>query len=90
MTSIAMAVGMAVSIWLFSNQTFYTGLITKATTGSAKFAISAIGDLTAIVGFVLAGVIYYILFKALKPKLGGPVASEPDLVVGIDAADSAA
>jgi NCS1 family nucleobase:cation symporter-1 len=39
---------------------------------------------------VLAGLIYLILFKALKPKLGGPLASEPDLVVGIDAADSAA
>jgi NCS1 family nucleobase:cation symporter-1 len=87
---IAFVVATVISIWLFSNQTFYTGLITKATTGSAKFAISAIGDLTAIVGFVLAGVIYYILFKALKPKLGGPVESEPDLVVGIDAADSAA
>jgi nucleobase:cation symporter-1, NCS1 family len=87
---IAFVVATVISIWLFSNQTFYTGLITKATTGSAKFAISAIGDLTAIVGFVLAGLIYLILFKALKPKLGGPLASEPDLVVGIDAADSAA
>jgi nucleobase:cation symporter-1, NCS1 family len=87
---VAFIVGTVVSIWLFSNQTFYVGVITKATTPSGKYAISAIGDLTAIVGFVLAGVIYFVLFKLLKPKLGGPLATEPDLVVGIDAADSVA
>jgi nucleobase:cation symporter-1, NCS1 family len=87
---IAFVVATVVSIWLFSDQTFYSGVIVKATTPNVKFAISSIGDLTAIVGFVLAAVLYFILFKALKPKLGGPLASEPDLVVGIDAADSVA
>ena len=40
---VAMAVGMGISIWLFSNQTEYVG---------------SVGDLTFEVGFVLAAVIY--------------------------------
>jgi len=85
---IAFVIATVVSIWLFSDQTFYSGVIVKATTPDTKFAISSIGDLTAIVGFVLAGVLYFILFKLLKPKIGGPLATEPDLVVGIDAAET--
>jgi NCS1 family nucleobase:cation symporter-1 len=49
-----------------------------------------LGDITPLVGFVLAAVLYWLLFKAFKPALGGPVGEEPDLVVGVDAADSAA
>ncbi|MEJ1230439.1 MAG: cytosine permease [Galbitalea sp.] len=84
-------VATAVSIWLFSNQTFYVGLIAKATTPAGKYAISDIGDLTAIVGFVLAGVLYFVLFKAFKPKLGGPLAerARPRPSVS-DAADAVA
>jgi NCS1 family nucleobase:cation symporter-1 len=85
---ISFIVATVVSIWLFSDQTFYSGVIVKATTPNEKFAISAIGDLTAIVGFLLAGILYFVLFQAFKPKLGGPLASEPDLVVGIDAAEA--
>ncbi len=87
---IAFVVSVVASIWLFSNQTFFVGVIAAATTPDKKYAISAIGDLTAVVGFVLAAVIYFVLFKVLKPKVGGPLATEPDLVVGIDAADSVA
>ena len=47
---VAMAVGMGISIWLFSNQTEYVGLVPK-NVGSA-------GDLTFEVGFVLTAVIY--------------------------------
>ena len=47
---VAMAVGMGISIWLFSNQTEYVGLV-PAHVGSA-------GDLTFEVGFVLSAVIY--------------------------------
>lgn len=72
---------MVISIWLFSNQVFYTGPIAKA---------YPIGDLTLIVGLVLGAVFYAILFKIVKPKVGGPLETEPDLVVGVDAADSAA
>jgi NCS1 family nucleobase:cation symporter-1 len=78
---IALVVAGAISILLFSNQTFYTGPIAKAT---------PIGDLTPLVGFVLAGLIYWLFFVILKPKLGGPLAEEPDLVVGVDAADTTA
>ncbi|HEX4058244.1 MAG TPA: cytosine permease [Galbitalea sp.] len=84
---ISFIVATVVSIWLFSDQTFYSGVFVKATTPDTKYAISAIGDLTALVGFVLAFVLYFILAAAFKPKLGGPLATEPDLVVGIDAAE---
>jgi nucleobase:cation symporter-1, NCS1 family len=47
---VAMAVGAAVSIWLFSNQTEYTGLVPSH---NGNF-----GDLTFEVGFVLTAVIY--------------------------------
>ena len=47
---VAMAVGMGISIWLFSNQTEYVGLVPR-NAGSA-------GDLTFEVGFVLTAVIY--------------------------------
>jgi NCS1 family nucleobase:cation symporter-1 len=47
---VAMAVGIGVSIWLFSNQTKYVGLVPSHA--------GAAGDLTFEVGFVLAAVIY--------------------------------
>jgi purine-cytosine permease-like protein len=46
----AMAVGMVVSIWLFSNQTEYVGVVPKH--------FPAAGDLTFEVGFVITAVIY--------------------------------
>jgi NCS1 nucleoside transporter family len=58
---IAMFVSAVVSIWLFSNQTFYTGPIPKAH--------GSIGDLTFEVGFVLAGIIYAVLVKALADPI---------------------
>jgi NCS1 family nucleobase:cation symporter-1 len=79
---IAFIFGTVVSIALFSNQTIYIGALAKA--------FPAIGDLTAIVGFVLAGGAYLLLFRLFKTKLGGPLAEEPDLIVGIDAADDVA
>ena len=78
---IALVVAGAISIWLFSNQSFYTGPIAGA---------APIGDLTPVVGFVLAGLIYLVLFRVFRPKLGGPVEQEPELVVGVDAADDVA
>jgi NCS1 family nucleobase:cation symporter-1 len=62
---IAMLVGMAVSIWLFSNQTKYLAPIPKAH--------PAVGDITFEVGFVLAAVLYFVLFKALKPRVDPPL-----------------
>jgi nucleobase:cation symporter-1, NCS1 family len=83
---IAFLIAAVVSVVLFSNQTLFTGLVVAATGG----ATSPIGDLTPLVGFVLAGLLYLVLFRAFKPKLGGPLAEEPDAVVGVDAADDVA
>jgi purine-cytosine permease-like protein len=57
---IAMLVGGAVSIWLFSAQTDYVGPIAKAH--------PSLGDLTFEVGFVLAAVLYAVLRRVLTPK----------------------
>jgi NCS1 family nucleobase:cation symporter-1 len=70
-----------ISIWLFSNQSFYTGLVAQ---------VAPIGDLTPLVGFALAAVLYYAFFRAFKPAVGGPLAGEPDVVIGVDAADTVA
>jgi NCS1 nucleoside transporter family len=56
----AMLIGMGISIWLFSNQTEYVGLIAKAHPG--------IGDLTFEVGFVLSAVLYAIVFSISYDK----------------------
>ena len=87
---ISLVIAGGVSIWLFCNQTFYQGVLVKATTPPGKFAISAIGDLTPFVGFVLAGVLYFALFQLFKPEVGGPVDEEPEVIIGIDAADTVA
>jgi NCS1 family nucleobase:cation symporter-1 len=49
---VAMAAGMAVSIWLFSNQTEYVGLVPSHYPG--------VGDITFEVGFVLTAAIYLV------------------------------
>ncbi len=79
---IAFLIGLVVSVGLFSNQVFYTGLIPKSA--------PAVGDLTAIVGFVLSAAAYYLIFTATKPRLGGPLAETPAVVIGVDAADDVA
>ena len=53
-----MAIGLVVSIGLFSNNALYLGTIPKANPG--------VGDLTFIVGFVIAGVLYYV-FSLVQP-----------------------
>jgi NCS1 family nucleobase:cation symporter-1 len=57
---IAMAVGMIVSIWLFSNQTEYKGPVPSH--------FPSWGDSTFEVGFVVAAVLYVILFQFQKDK----------------------
>jgi purine-cytosine permease-like protein len=52
---LAMIIGMFVSIWLFSNQVFYVGLVPAA---NASF-----GDIAFEVGFVISAVLYVIFFK---------------------------
>ena len=73
---ISIVVGIVVSILLFSNQSFYVGLLVTAS--------PAIGDLTAPAGFIIAAVLYLVLFKAFKPALGGPLTAEHEALVGPD------
>lgn len=73
-------IAMVVSVALFSNQTLFVGLVPVAFPG--------IGDLTPEVGFLLAALLYGIFFRLLKPALGGPLADEPDVIIGVDAADA--
>ena len=54
---VAMLVGMVVSVWLFSNQSKYVG----------PLATGSVGDITPVVGFLLAAGLYWALFAALKP-----------------------
>ncbi|WZH37237.1 MAG: cytosine permease [Microbacterium enclense] len=83
---IAFVVAVVVSVVLFSNQTLFLGLVVQATGGAA----SPLGDLTPAVGFVLAGAIYVVLFRALSPALGGPLSAEGEIVTGVDAAEQGA
>jgi len=56
--AVAMLVAMVVSIWLFSNQTQYVGLVPKAD--------PSFGDIAFEVGFVLAAGLYYLFFRLQK------------------------
>ncbi len=66
---IALVVGMAISIWLFSNQTNYVGPVPSAH--------PAVGDVTFFVGFVISGLAYALLFRVLRPSLTPPGAPAP-------------
>jgi purine-cytosine permease-like protein len=58
--AVAMLIGMGISIWLFSNQTEYVGLIPKHH--------PSVGDLTFEVGFLLSAVLYAIFFRISRDK----------------------
>lgn len=64
---LAMALGMAVSIPLFSNQTDFIGTFAKAH--------PALGDLTFEVGFVISALVYFVAYKV--QQRGGSPALEP-------------
>jgi NCS1 nucleoside transporter family len=55
---VAMLVAMAVSIWLFANQSLYVGLV------PSKWP--AFGDVAFFVGFVLAALLYAVFFSAQR------------------------
>lgn len=57
---VAMLIGMVVSVWLFSNQSLYVGLLAE------KFP--SVGDITFIVGFVLSALIYALLYTVAGDK----------------------
>jgi NCS1 family nucleobase:cation symporter-1 len=52
---IAMAIGMGLSIWLFSNQSDYVGLVPKHW--------PSFGDIAFEVGFVVSALVYAVLFR---------------------------
>jgi nucleobase:cation symporter-1, NCS1 family len=53
---IAMVAGMAISIWLFSNQSEYVGLVPAH--------VPAVGDITFEAGFVLTALVYVLMRRA--------------------------
>ncbi len=61
---VAMAVAALVSILLFSNQTYYTGVIAKQVPG--------LGDITFLVGFVLSALLYALLRPVLANRTTPP------------------
>jgi purine-cytosine permease-like protein len=48
-----MAIGIVVSVALFSNESFYTGVVPKA--------VPEVGDITFFVGFLVAAALYAVL-----------------------------
>jgi NCS1 nucleoside transporter family len=66
---VSMFVGGALSIWLFSNQTKYHGVLVKHH--------PALGDLTFEVGFAVAAILYFALFMLTKPQQGPPASAAP-------------
>jgi nucleobase:cation symporter-1, NCS1 family len=54
----AMAIGIAVSIYFFANQSDYVGLVPKH--------VGAFGDITFEVGFVLSALLYAVFFRLQK------------------------
>ena len=64
---VAMLVGMGLSIWLFSNQTEYTGPIAKHHPG--------VGDITFAVGFAIAAAGYAVLFLLGRRRAANRVAA---------------
>jgi nucleobase:cation symporter-1, NCS1 family len=63
---VAFVVGAVVSIWLFSNQTKYVGLVPSHWSG--------VGDLTPFVGGVIAAVVYAALYRPLAAPTPPPPA----------------
>ena len=64
---IAMAVALVLSVWLFSNQTEYVGMVPAAHPEA--------GDLTPLVGFALAAVLYAVLYRPLNRRARRPSSS---------------
>jgi NCS1 nucleoside transporter family len=58
---VAMVVGMAVSIPLFSNQTYFVAPLPKAVPG--------LGDVTFEVGFIVAALVYLLVFRLQHDRL---------------------
>jgi len=58
---VAMAIGLVVSIYFFSNNALYLGVLPKAQ--------PQVGDITFIVGFVVSGVLYLLFSLGRRPEV---------------------
>ncbi|MGH7862986.1 MAG: purine-cytosine permease family protein [Candidatus Dormibacteraceae bacterium] len=68
---VALVVGGVLAVYLFSNQALYTGPLPKR--------VPQLGDLTFLVGFVLAALTYYLLRRR---STGSRVRSSPEVLAG--------
>jgi NCS1 nucleoside transporter family len=66
---VAMGLGMIVSIWLFSNQTKYVGVVVRHHPG--------VGDITFLVGFGIAAVAYVGLTTVMPERNAGQPGAAP-------------
>jgi len=66
---VAMAVGMGLSIWLFSNQTEYVGIVPTH--------VPTVGDITFEVGSVITAVIYLTWHAIARSGAGSRVSTAP-------------
>jgi NCS1 nucleoside transporter family len=57
---VAMLVGMVVAVWLFANQSLYTGVVPAA--------VPQVGDIAFFVGFLIAGLLYALLHAAERRR----------------------
>jgi NCS1 family nucleobase:cation symporter-1 len=57
---ISMAVGIVLSVWLFSDESFYTGLVARH--------VPEVGDITFFVGFLVAAGLYAALFATQRSR----------------------
>jgi NCS1 nucleoside transporter family len=57
---VSMLVGIVVSVWLFSNETFYVGVVPRH--------VPEVGDITFFVGFLVAAGLYAALFATQRSR----------------------
>jgi NCS1 nucleoside transporter family len=57
---VAMLVGIVVAVWLFADQTFYTGVVPSH--------VPAVGDIAFFVGFLVAGAVYAAVHTAERRR----------------------
>ena len=57
---LAMLVGIVISVWLFADQTLYTGVVPSA--------VPEFGDIAFFVGFLIAAALYLGLFQAQRGR----------------------
>jgi len=57
---VAMAVGLAISVWLFADQAVYVGYV--------PWNYPQVGDITFIVGFIISGALYFVFSMGMRKQ----------------------